>query len=170
MLALKQSQRTLRQHVCFAAKSKNWRENYSSSCTLLGKMSANEVTTPKKHVKPSLGNCKVCGITTQINARAVKLFPIPQGKLYLGKNVQAYSSIDVGEEKERSAYCCRNCKLKLETIVNKIPEIRELFYKTSNYGDNKKNTQSKNLTQSCNLLYVNTNHSLIQCASSVATQ
>ena len=59
----------LRQHVCFTAKSKNWRENYSS--TLQGKMSANEVTTPKKLVKPSLENCKVCGITTQINAGAV---------------------------------------------------------------------------------------------------
>ena len=34
-------------------------------------MSANEITTPKKHVKPSLENCKVCGITTQINAKAV---------------------------------------------------------------------------------------------------
>ena len=31
MLALNQSQHTLRQRVCFAAKSKNWRENYSST-------------------------------------------------------------------------------------------------------------------------------------------
>ena len=37
----------------------------------------------------------------------------------------------MGEEKEGSAYCCRNCKLKLETIVKKILEMRELFYKTS---------------------------------------
>ena len=46
-------------------------------------MSANEVTTPKKHVKPSLENCKVCGITTQINARAV--ISNPAGKTNLGK-------------------------------------------------------------------------------------
>ena len=92
-------------------------------------MSANEVTTPKKHVKPSLENCKVCGITTQINARAV--ISNPAGKTNLGKNFQAYCSIDVGEEKEGSAYCCRNCKVKLKTIVKKILEMRELFYKTS---------------------------------------
>ena len=92
-------------------------------------MSANEVTTPKKYVKPSLENCKVCGITTQINARAV--ISNPAGKTNLGKKFQAYCSIDVGEEKEGSAYCCRNCKLKLETIVKKILEMRELFYKTS---------------------------------------
>ena len=96
MLALNQLQRTLRQYVCFTAKSKNWRENYSS--TLQGKMSANEVTTPKKHVKPSLENCKVCGITTQINARAV--ISNPAGKTNHGKNFQAYCSIDVGEEKD----------------------------------------------------------------------
>ena len=42
-------------------------------------MSANEATTLKKHVKPSLENCKVRGITTQINQE--QLFPIPQGKL-----------------------------------------------------------------------------------------
>ena len=46
-------------------------------------MSATEVTTPKKHVKPSLENCKVCGITTQINARAV--ISNPAGKTNLGK-------------------------------------------------------------------------------------
>ena len=47
-------------------------------------MSANEVTTPKKHVKPSLENCKVCGkFTTQINARAV--ISNPAGKTNLGK-------------------------------------------------------------------------------------
>ena len=92
-------------------------------------MSANEVMTPKKYVKPSLENCKVCGITTQINARAV--ISNPAGKTNLGKNFQAYCSIDVGEEKEGSAYCCRNCKLKLETIVKKILEMRELFCKTS---------------------------------------
>ena len=92
-------------------------------------MSANEVTTPKNHVKPSLENCKVCGITTQINARAV--ISNPAGKTNLGKNFQVYCSIDVGEEKEGSAYRCRNCKLKLETIVKKILEMRELFYKTS---------------------------------------
>ena len=34
----------------------------------------------------------------------------------------------------------------------------------------KKNTQSKNLTQLCNLVYVNTDHSSIQCASSMTTQ
>ena len=177
-------------------------------------MSANEVTTPKKHVKPSLENCKVCGITTQINARAV--ISNPAGKTNLGKKFQAYCSIDVGEEEEGSAYCCRNCKLKLETIVKKILEMRELSYKTTkekakrlhlptgesqlakkvcvnkdseqsapvakrglvfaaSRGENvtrhiKKNTQSKNLTQLCNLVYVNTNHSSIQCASSMATQ
>ena len=60
-----------------------------------------------------------------------QLFPIPQGKLISEKNFQAYCSIDVGEEKEGSAYCCGNCKLKLETIVKKILEMRELFYKTS---------------------------------------
>ena len=60
-----------------------------------------------------------------------QLFPIPQGKLVSEKNFQAYCSIDVGEEKEGSAYCCRNCKLKLETIVKKILEMRDLFYKTS---------------------------------------
>ena len=92
-------------------------------------MSANEVSTPKKHVKPRLENCKVCGITTQINARAV--ISNHAGKTNLGKNFQAYCSIDVGEEKEGSAYCCRNCKLKLETIVKKILQMRELFYKTS---------------------------------------
>ena len=59
-----------------------------------------------------------------------QLFPIPQGKLISEKNFQAYCGIDVGEEKEGSAYCCRNCKLKLETIVKKIVEMRELFYKT----------------------------------------
>ena len=79
MLALNQLQRTLRQHVCFTVKSKNWRKNYSSM--LQGKMSANEVTTPKKHVNPSLENCKVCGITTQINARAV--ISNPAGKTNL---------------------------------------------------------------------------------------
>ena len=42
-------------------------------------MSANEVTAPKEHVKVSLENCKVCGITTQINARAV--ISNPAGKL-----------------------------------------------------------------------------------------
>ena len=46
-------------------------------------MLANEVTTPKKHVKPSSENCKVCGITTQINARAV--ISNPAGKTNLGK-------------------------------------------------------------------------------------
>ena len=107
---------------------KNWSENYSS--TLQRKMSANEVTTPKKHVKPSLESCcKVCGITTRINARAV--ISNPAGKTNLGNNFQAYCSIDVGQEKEGSAYCCRNCKLKLATIVKKILEMRELFYKTS---------------------------------------
>ena len=65
---------------------KNWHENYSS--TLQGKMFANEVTMPKKHVKPSLQNCKVCGITTQINARAV--ISNPPGKTNLEKNFQAY--------------------------------------------------------------------------------
>ena len=77
----------------------------------------------------SLGNCKVCGITTQINARAV--ISNPAGKTNLGKNFQAYCSIDVGEVKEGSAYWCRNCKLKLETTVKKILDMRELFYKTS---------------------------------------
>ena len=86
MLALNQSYRTLRQHVCFITKSQNWRENYSS--TLQGKMSAKEVTTPKKQVKPSLENCKVCGITTQINARAV--ISNLSGKTNLGKNFQVY--------------------------------------------------------------------------------
>jgi len=61
-------------------------------------MSAKEVTTPKKQVKPSLENCKVCGITTQINARAV--ISNHAGKNNLGKNFQAYCSIDVGEEKD----------------------------------------------------------------------
>ena len=37
----------------------------------------------------------------------------------------------MGDENEGSAYCCLNCKLKLETIVKKILEMRELFYKTS---------------------------------------
>ena len=46
----------------------------------------------------SLENCKVCGITRQINARAV--ISNPAGKTYLGKKFQAYCSIDVGEEKE----------------------------------------------------------------------
>ena len=86
MLALNQLYHTLCQHVCFTTKSQKWRENYSS--TLQGKMSVNEVTTPKKHVKPSLENCKVCGITTQINARAV--ISNPSGKTNLGKNFQAY--------------------------------------------------------------------------------
>ena len=86
MLALNQSYRTLRQHVCFITKSQNWRENFSSA--LQGKMSAKEVTTPKKQVKPSLGNCKVCGITTQINARAV--ISNLSGKTNLGKNFQVY--------------------------------------------------------------------------------
>ena len=72
---------------------------------------------------------RVCGITTQINARAV--ISNPAGKTNLGKNFQAYCSIDVGKEKEGLAYCCRSCKLKLETIVKKILEMRELFYKTS---------------------------------------
>ena len=58
------------------------------SSTLQGKMSANEVTTPKRHVKPSLKNCKVCVITTQINARAV--ISNPARKTNLGKNFQAY--------------------------------------------------------------------------------
>ena len=89
-------------------------------------MSAKEVTTPKKLVKPRLENCKVCGITTQIKARAV--ISNPAGKTNLGKNFQAYCSIDVGEEKKGSAYCC---KLKLETIVKKILEMRELLYRTS---------------------------------------
>ena len=61
-------------------------------------MSANEVTTPKKHVNQSLENCKVCGITTQINARAV--ISNPAGKTYLKKNFQAYCNIDVGGEKD----------------------------------------------------------------------
>ena len=61
-------------------------------------MSANEVTTPKKHVKPSLENCKVCGITTQIHARVI--LSNPAGKTNLGKNFQVYCSIDVGEEKD----------------------------------------------------------------------
>ena len=52
-------------------------------------MSANEVTTPKKHVKPSLENCKVCGITTQINSRAV--ISNPAGKTNLGKKRTAVS-------------------------------------------------------------------------------
>ena len=51
-------------------------------------MSANELTTPKNHVKPSLENCKVCGITTQINGRAV--ISNLQGKTNLEKNFQAY--------------------------------------------------------------------------------
>ena len=61
-------------------------------------MSANEVTTPKKHVKPSLENYKVCGISTQINARAV--ISNHGEKNNLGKNFQAYCSIDVAEEKD----------------------------------------------------------------------
>ena len=65
-------------------------------------MSANEATTLKKHVKPSLENCKVRGITTQINARAV--ISNLTGKTSLGKNFQAYCSIDVDEKKEGSAY------------------------------------------------------------------
>ena len=60
-----------------------------------------------------------------------QLFPIPRGKLISRKNFQPYCSIDVGEEKEGSAFCCRNFKLKLETIVKKILETRELFYKAS---------------------------------------
>ena len=96
MLTLNQSQRTLRQHVCFTAKSKTWPESHSR--TLQEKMSANEVTTPKKHVKPSLENCKVCGISTQINARVV--ISNHAGKNNLGKNFQAHCSIDVAEEKD----------------------------------------------------------------------
>ena len=42
----------------------------------------------KKHVKPGLENCKVCGITTLKNARAV--ISNPAGKTNLGKNFQAY--------------------------------------------------------------------------------
>ena len=61
-------------------------------------MSANEVATPKKHVKPSLKNCKVCGITTQIHARAV--ISNPAGKTNLGKKFQVYCSIDVDYEKD----------------------------------------------------------------------
>ena len=61
-------------------------------------MLGNKVTTLKKHVKPSLENCKFCGITTQINARAV--ISNPAGKTYLEKNFQAYCSIDVGGEKD----------------------------------------------------------------------
>ena len=83
--------RTLRQHVCFTAKSKNWHENYSS--TLQGKMSANEVTTSKKHVKPRLENRKVCGITNQINARAV--ISNPSRKTNLEKNFQAYCKCEI---------------------------------------------------------------------------
>ena len=100
----------------------------------------------KKHVKPSLiKNCKVRGITTQINARTV--ISNPAGKTNLGKNFQAYCSIDVGEEKEGSAYCCRNCKLKLEKIVKKILEMRELFYKseTSSSTDGRVSTCKKGL-------------------------
>ena len=53
-----------------------------------GKKSANEVTTPKKHAKPTLENCKVCGITTQINARAV--ISNPAGKTNLRKKFQTH--------------------------------------------------------------------------------
>ena len=42
----------------------------------------------KKHVKPSLENCTVCGITTQTNAIAV--ISDLAGKTNLGKNFQAY--------------------------------------------------------------------------------
>ena len=38
----------------------------------------------EKHVEPSLENCKVCGITTQRNARAV--ISNPAGKINVGKN------------------------------------------------------------------------------------
>ena len=61
-----------------------------------------------------------------------QLFPIPQGKLVSEKiSKRTAVSMSVDEEKEGSAYCCRNCKLKLETIVKKILEMRDLFYKTS---------------------------------------
>ena len=74
------------------------RENYSSSYTLQGKMSANEVTTPKKHVKPSLENCKVCGITTQINPRAV--ISNPGGKTNLGK-ISKHTAVSMWARKRR---------------------------------------------------------------------
>ena len=56
----------------------------------------------KGNIKPSLEDGKVCGIITQINARAV--LSNPAGKTNLRKNFQAYCSIDVDEKKEGSAY------------------------------------------------------------------
>ena len=53
------------------------------------------------------------------------------GKSKTGQDFQAYCSIDVGAEKGVTAYCCRGCKLKLETIVKKIIDMRESFINTN---------------------------------------
>ena len=77
-------------------------------------MSAKEVTTPKKHVKLSLENCKVCGITTQINARAV--ISNPAGKTNLGEKFPSVLQYRCGRGKGRVSLLLP--KLQTETRNN----------------------------------------------------
>lgn len=86
-------------------------------------------STPKKVSKANTEGCKICGTVTLANARVI--ISNSNGKSKIGQDFQAYCSIDVGAEKGVTAYCCRGCKLKLETIVKKIIDMRESFINTN---------------------------------------
>ena len=86
-------------------------------------------STPKKVSKANTEGCKICGTATLANARVI--ISNSNGKSKIGQDFQAYCSIDVGAEKGVTAYCCRGCKLKLETVVKKIIDMRESFIYTN---------------------------------------
>ena len=50
-----------------------------------------------------------------------------KGKTKLGNDFQAYCAIDVEETERRILYCYRNYKSKLETLIKKINDIRDLY-------------------------------------------
>lgn len=85
------------------------------------------MSTPIKVVKRKNDECKICGANTLPTKRTV--VSNTRGKTKIGNDFQAYCAIDVEETGRRTVYCCRNCKSKLETLKNKINEIRETFIK-----------------------------------------
>ena len=88
-------------------------------------MENNVVLTPIKAVNKEIEACKICGSTTLPTRRTV--LSNTKGKTKLGNDFQAYCAIDVEETERRILYCCRNYKSKLETLIKKINDIRDLY-------------------------------------------
>ena len=85
--------------------------------------------TPIKPVKKAIEACKICGNTTQPTKKTV--LSNTKGKTKLGDDFGAYCTIDVEETERQIVYCCRNCKSKLETLIKKINELREIFIRVN---------------------------------------